>query len=312
MQAKIIQLHEAKQTMTIDEFLQSLEAEGKSPLTVRQYRSSFNRFIKWYDGDDPSEATQRDIAAFKRFMVEGGANGRPLSPNTQRQTLTHLKAYFGKLAEVGEVIDNPVERIDAVKVAKSAPKWLDNKQQNNLLGKVNRYGNIRELAMIQLMLFAGLRVQELVDLLRSDIVISERKGSVTVREGKHGKFREVPLNKDLRRTLAAYMEAYEGDTASHLFVSTSNNSKGKKISTRSVQLMIEKYRKLTEIDSLTCHSLRHSFGHDLVQSGAPLNQVAELLGHMKSNGLPNIEMTLIYTRPSQDDLQAAVERLSWT
>lgn len=306
MEAKVYQFNQTK-GKTFSDFIQHLEAENKSPLTIRQYKSSFKRFTEWYEGNDPTEATQKDIADFKRHMIDEGK-----SPNTQRQTLTHLKAFFKHLSQNNEIIDNPVERIEAVKTSKKAPKWLDKKQQNELDRKIRKFGNIRELAMVKLMLQAGLRVQELVDLRRNDIVISERKGFVTVRDGKHGKFREVPLNKDLRNTLTSYMEAYEGDTASPLFVSTSNNSKGKPVSTRSVQQMIEKYRKLTDIETLTCHSLRHSFGHDLVQGDVPLNQVAILLGHVKANGMPNIEMTLVYTQPSDDDLQSAVERLSWT
>lgn len=304
-QAKIIRFNSRKRNF--DSFIQTLEADNKSPLTIRQYRSSWNRFVEWFDGHDVSEATQKDIANFKRHMVDEGK-----SPNTQRQTLSHLKAFFRYLEEGGEVLDNPVDRIEAVKIAKTAPKWLDGKQQNELDRKVRKFGNVRELAIVKLMLHAGLRVQELCDLRRNDIVISDRKGVVTVRDGKHGKFREVPLNKDLRQVLSAYMGEYEGVGSDPLFKSTSNNSKGKAMSTRAIQQLIERYRDLTKIETLTCHSLRHSFGHDLVAGGVPLNQVAILLGHVKSNGLPNIEMTLIYTQPSQDDLQSAVERLSWT
>lgn len=303
-QAKVLLFSSKKRNF--DSFIQTLEKDNKSPLTIRQYKSSWNRFVEWFEGD-PSEATPRDIANFKRYMIEQGK-----SPNTQRQTLSHLKAFFRYLEEGGEVLDNPVDRIEAVKTARTTPKWLDGKQQNELDRKVRKFGNIRELAIVRLMLQAGLRVQELVDLVREDIEISERKGVVTVRDGKHGKFRRVPLNKDIRQVLSAYMDEHEGNPNDPLFTSTSNNSKGKSISTRAVQQMIAKYKDLTKIEQLTCHALRHSFGHDLVQSGIPLDQVALLLGHMKSNGMPNIEMTLIYTQPSEDDLQSAVEKLSWT
>lgn len=304
-QAKIIRFTSRKRNF--DSFIQSLESEGKSPLTIRQYRSSWNRFVEWFEGHDPTEATQKDIADFKRHMIDEGK-----SPNTQRQTLTHLKAFFRYLEEGGEVIDNPVDRIEAVKIARETPKWLNRQEQNELLRKIRKYGNIRELAIVCLMLQAGLRVQELVDLRRNDIAISERKGVVTVRDGKHERFRKVALNKDLRQVLSDYMGKYDGQGEAPLFTSTSNNSKGKSISTRAVQQLVAKYKELTKIEQLTCHALRHSFGHDLVEQGVSLDQVAMLLGHMKSNGLPNIEMTMIYTQPSEDDLQSAVERLSWT
>jgi site-specific recombinase XerD len=93
---------------------------------------------------------------------------------------------------------------------------LDGKQQNELDRKIRKFGNIRELAIVRLML-AGLRVQELVDLCRNDIEISERKGVVTVRDGKHGKFRKVALNKDFRQVLSAYMGEYGGHGDATLF-----------------------------------------------------------------------------------------------
>lgn len=62
----------------------------------------------------------------------------------------------------------------------------------------------------------------------------------------------------------------------------------------------------------TAHSCRHTFGHELVVRKTPLDVVARLMGHVKNNGLPNIEMTLVYTQPGEDDLQRAVKELSWS
>ncbi|KAA8748202.1 tyrosine-type recombinase/integrase [Paenibacillus sp. UASWS1643] len=76
--------------------------------------------------------------------------------------------------------------------------------------------------------------------------------------------------------------------------------------------MIEKYRKFTGIKHLNCHSLRHTFGHDLLEATKDLQKVANLMGHYKENGDPNIAMTMIYTTPSKEDLEDAVELISWT
>ena len=83
------------------------------------------------------------------------------------------------------------------------------------------------------------------------------------------------------------------------------------MSTRAVQHIMAKYRKLTGITHLTVHSTRHTFGHELVVRKVPLDVVARLLGHCKNDGTPNIQQTLIYTQPGEDDLQRAVEELSW-
>lgn len=76
--------------------------------------------------------------------------------------------------------------------------------------------------------------------------------------------------------------------------------------------MVEKYRERTRIKYLNCHSLRHTFGHDLLATGNDLQKVAMLMGHYKEDGTPNIEMTMIYTTPDASDLEAAVESISWT
>lgn len=84
------------------------------------------------------------------------------------------------------------------------------------------------------------------------------------------------------------------------------------MSVRAVQHMVEKYRDRTKIDNLSCHGLRHTFGHDLVDAGNDLQKVAMLMGHYKEDGSPNIEMTMILYDAGTEDLEAAVESISWT
>ena len=76
--------------------------------------------------------------------------------------------------------------------------------------------------------------------------------------------------------------------------------------------MIGKYRKRTGIIHLTCHALRHTFGHDLIAAGVDIQQEAIFMGHFKEDGSSNIEMTMIYTTTRDGDMEEAVERISWT
>lgn len=80
---------------------------------------------------------------------------------------------------------------------------------------------------------------------------------------------------------------------------------------RAVQHIIEKYRKITGIEHLTAHTLRHTFGHELVARKVPLDIVSRLMGHTKEDGTPNLQMTTRYTLPDENDLQKAVEEISW-
>ena len=244
-------------------------------------------------------ATELDVANFKRWAIQH------YQPGTLRKMLTQLKVFYRWMHETGQVPDNPVDSVDAVTLAKQTPKWLPRTEQNQIIRAVRKHGTLRELTLITLMLHTGLRVQEVADLRLDDIHIGERSGKLTVRNGKCDRWREIPLNVDTREVLKRYFQDNPG--MEYLFP----NKNGGHITTRSLQFIIEKYRKLTGIEHFNAHSLRHSFCHELVSRKVPLDVVARLAGHMKNNGMPNIQQTLLYTQPGQDDMQRAVEELSW-
>ena len=243
--------------------------------------------------------TELDVANFKRWAIQH------YQPSTLKQILTQLKAFYRWMHETGQVPDNPVASVDTVTLVKQTPRWLTRNEQNQIIRAVRKYGNLRELTLITFMLHTGLRVQEVADLRLDDIQVGERSGKLTVRNGKCARWREVPLNLDTREVLKRYFQ--ENPDLEYLFP----NKAGGHITTRSLQLVIEKYRKLTGIEHFNAHSLRHSFCHELVSRKVPLDIVARLAGHMKNNGTPNIQQTLLYTQPGQDDMQQAVEELSW-
>ncbi|ACV62694.1 integrase family protein [Desulfofarcimen acetoxidans DSM 771] len=243
--------------------------------------------------------TELDVADFKHWAIQ------QYQPGTVKVMLTQLKVFYRWLSEAGQIPDNPVTSVKTVTVVKQAPKWLTRNEQNLLIRAVRKHGNLRELTLITLMLHTGLRVQEVADLRLADIEICERKGKVTVRNGKHSRRREVPLNIDTRQLLKRYLQ--DNPDLEYLFP----NKTGGRITTRSLQSIIEKYKKLTNIQHLNAHSLRHTFCHELVSRKIPLDVVARLAGHVKNDGTPNIQQTLTYTQPGEDDLQRAVDELSW-
>ena len=132
-----------------------------------------------------------------------------------------------------------------------------------------------------------------------DVEISERKGSLTVRSGKGGKFRVLPLNSDARKAITAYREVRPTVSDDHLFI----GQRGQGISSRAVELLVDKYARLAGLEDVTPHTLRHSFGKHALDAGADLVSVSALLGHQR------LETTAIYTTPSQRDLERVVEKL---
>ncbi|MBC9785872.1 tyrosine-type recombinase/integrase [Heliobacterium chlorum] len=292
-------------------FIEEIRRHGKSPTTLRSYQDSWARFSRWYEREHPAPtptggapmpqmATQLDVANFKRFASSN------FKPSTLSLTLTHLNVIFRWLADNGHAPDNPVEQIDRVTVPQSSPKWLSRNEQNALIRAIRQHGSLRELAMVTSMLHTGVRVQELCDIRMKDVAITDRKGTLVIPNGKHSKYREIPLNVDSRRVLLRYLESRSTDSE-YLFYS----QRSEKMCPRGVSFLIAKYAKLTGIDHLTCHTLRHSFGHELAVRKIPLDVIARLMGHIKKDGSPNFSMTSRYTMPGEEDLVRAVEELSW-
>jgi site-specific recombinase XerD len=150
------------------------------------------------------------------------------------------------------------------------------------------------------MVGAGLRIGEVEALDVSDLRVSDRKGSVTVRQGKGSKYRQVPLNKDVREALLAYLEVRR-DCGEALFTS----QKGGRLTSNAIWKVVKKNGEAAGVEELTPHALRHTFATNLVRKhGVDIVTAAALLGHS------NISTTAIYTKPNQQDLEDAVERLS--
>lgn len=178
-----------------------------------------------------------------------------------------------------------------------APQWLTRNQQAALIRAVRDNGNTRDKAIIGLMLHASLRVGELCSLKREDIQLFPRGGRVAV-TGKGNKYREVPLNSTIRKILYRWFEENPGGP---LFP----NRYGGAISTRGVFKLVAEYAYQAKLEGVTPHTLRHTFCKNAIDMGIPIDLVAVMAGHS------SLDVTKRYTAPSQDDLQAAVERLAW-
>jgi integrase/recombinase XerC len=152
------------------------------------------------------------------------------------------------------------------------------------------------------MLQAGLRVGEVAALTHADITLRSRAGSVHVREGKGRKARDVPLNTTARRALQAYLDIEsEPSPQSPIF----RSKRGTALAVRSVQAMVTRLAQQAKIERIpvSAQTLRHTFArHYLQQHPGKLRELADLLGH------ESLDTTALYTKPSQDDIAADLER----
>jgi len=284
----------------LDQYSESLARVGKSAHTVKAYRMDLAAFARWFEQTtgrvfEPQAVDPRDITEYRGYLLRQGSQ-----PTTVNRRLIALRRFFQWAKQKGHVASSPFEVLEGVAVkyqSDTAPKWLNPKEQLALLRAVRASESRRDLAVMQTLLGAGLRVSELAHLKVSDLDLSERSGWLTVREGKGGKSRSIPLDNRTRQALTAYLEERQEETSEALFV----GQRGV-IGVRGIDYLVRKYAYQAKLPACTAHTLRHSFAKNLLDAGVPLDQVATLLGH------ESLDTTRIYTKPSAQDLERAVRK----
>lgn len=278
-------------------------AEERSEKTVAAYLQDLRHFCAWFEranGEDfaPALLNTRDLRDYHTWCVDV-EHCKPSTWNRRRATLRVLCTWVERALSM-----RPIAFDAALKPEREqerAPRWLEAQEERRLMRQVEinismaktvaqRERAIRDAAMIALMRFAGLRVEETAEVLLADVQISERRGEVTVR-GKRDKTRHVPLSSSARDALRAWL-AVRGDLGPLLFG---------RIAPRAIQKRIEDLAADLRIDGLSCHALRHTCAKSMVDAGRPLTEVQRILGHEK------LETTARYVQPGREDLAEAVE-----
>jgi site-specific recombinase XerD len=283
----------------LEQYLRALRAEGKSDKTISTYRTQISRFLNWLkeQGDaDPLKITSIDAVEYRGHLQ----NVLGHKPSSVSLALASIETFCKWMQSEGYRDHNPLEKVKRPAQVKDAPKWLGKNEKYRVIRTALNENDRRNTAIILTMLMTGVRVSELVNLKPTDIVISERKGTLTVR-GKGNKTRTIPMPSDLRNCLGEYL-VEERAAAEWLF----DSQRGDQISPKGVQHLCATIGEKAKVDGLTPHVLRHTFCHDLVAQGVNVFLVAKLAGHVK------IETTMIYAQPGEEELQAAVEKLGFT
>lgn len=286
----------AKNTQ-IDDYITYQKSTDKSPLTLGSYRSDLIKFAAWFESVNNADmklanVTPTDARQYKQHLIASGFK----APTINRRLLS-LK-YFLEWGWQTKRIKYRFPLPKTVKQMQAMPKWLNRNQQNQLLRHVEQLGRKRDIAIVQILLNTGLRVSELCSLKWCDIMVSERKGKLTVNAGKGCKYREIPLNKDARFAFFNLDYTLHAGTEAFIF----NGQRGV-LSSRGVQLMLKRLRTTEELGIISPHQLRHTFCKNLVDAGVSLEKVAALAGHER------LDTTKLYCQPSFADLDDAVERI---
>jgi site-specific recombinase XerD len=248
----------------LDRFERDLAAAGKSANTLLAYTRDLRLFGEWFELTNakslsPNRITPIDVREYRSHLLDD----KQYRPATVNRKLASLAAFCEWARETGLIPANPVQGISLVEEVRPAPRWLDKNAQYALLRAVQERGKTRDIALITLMLHTGLRVSEVSNLRMGDIRISPRGVSVRVRGGKGEKFRSVPLNVDARKAVQAYLEELgEVEGARWLFM----GKRGERLKSSGIRYLVECYAYDARLEEVTPHTLRHTFGKNMVDA----------------------------------------------
>jgi site-specific recombinase XerD len=265
-----------------------LRARSAAERTRRAYAVDLSGFVEWVEGLGlgPGDVRHRDVRRFGAGLSEAGA-----APATVARKLAAIRGLYGFLVRTERAGQNPAELVSSPKRADSLPKVLTSEQMRTLLEGIPARTplELRDRAMLELAYSCGLRCEEIVSLDQAALDFESEQLRVL---GKGSKERILPVGEPAQRALRRYSErgrhALSSDPRERaLFLSKS----GKRLSNSDVTRRLGLWTREAAIAAgVSPHSLRHSFATHLLEGGADLRTIQELLGHA------SISTTQVYTR----------------
>lgn len=286
-------------------FIRSLKAERDlSPHTLAAYRSDLHQFAEWAGRGRITDVGKIDRLLLRRF-VSFLAQGRYARRSIARK-LSAVRSMLSWAVLHDLIESNAAEGLAAPKLDQPLPRVLREPQVARLLElpPEDDPEGVRDRAVLELLYGSGLRVGELCALDLEAVDLSRRWVTVV---GKGRKERQVPIGSVAARALVAYVETARSRLLARIEeppepLALFLNSRGKRLGPRSVRNLLTKYLKAEGMQNVGPHALRHSFATHLLDHGADLRAVQELLGH------ENLATTQIYAHVSSERLRAVYER----
>lgn len=278
----------------VQKFLKYLEIEkNASKYTIDSYRLDLIQFISNLNQSDIAEIT---TAVVRQWLVQ--YHNKNYSKSTRARKISALKTFFKYLTREGYIKLNPVSGISGPKKDKKLPEFLDKREVAKLITApqgTSQMG-LRDSAMLETLYSTGIRVGELVGLNTSDVDFIAEALKV---KGKGKKERIVPIGRPAVLALKRYLDSRGTRDIEAVFT----NRFGKRLTTRTVQRIVAKYmRKSCLQGHISPHSLRHTFATHMLDSGADLRSVQELLGH------ESISTTQVYTHITPERLKKVYDK----
>ncbi|MBC8321368.1 MAG: tyrosine-type recombinase/integrase [Bacteroidetes bacterium] len=282
--------------MTIDSFIDYIAIEKRySSHTVKAYKTDLALFTTFlnheFEIDNPVDASQEMIRSWVVYMIDSGLSGKSVN-----RKMSTLKSYYNYLIKISVLSENPARHIVSVNTPQRLPVYFNEEQLNTFLDsnvEEQEFTKLRNMLVVELLYSTGMRRSELVSLTVKSIDFSINTIKV---HGKRNKQRIIPLSQKLIESIINYINNKEkqfGNLNDYLIVT----NKGAKAYPKLIYCIINK-----ELSSLTGsvkspHLLRHSFATHMLNNGADLNTIKEILGHS------NLTATQIYTHNTIEQLK---------
>ncbi len=274
----------------ISDFLSYLEVEANySKNTINSYENDLNKFEEYYKNKDLLKITSKDIEKYIQTLSD-------LAPTTVSHNISSLKTFYSYFLKQGRISNNPTDGIKSPKLGIHLPTYLTIDEVNKLLDiEVTDAFSSRNKAILELMYATGLRISEVISLEFKNIDYDECIIRVM---GKGSKERIVPVNDYAIKYLKEYIDNYrpelvKNEINNYIFL----NNHGRMLTRQGIFKMIKNYAALKNIKkTIGPHTLRHTFATHLLENGADLRVIQELLGHS------DISTTQIYTHLTKEAL----------
>jgi integrase/recombinase XerC len=279
-----------------ESFLQYIRTEKRySPHTVTSYQNDLDQFYGWLGESSPGldvvSVTSGEVRGWMVFLLEGG-----YATGSVHRKLSALRAFFRYMRRHGMISTDPMAGLKLPRKAKKLPQFVAEEALDRLLDDYSfgdNFSGIRDRTIVEFLYLTGMRRSELIALRDEDIDLSSGQVRVT---GKRGKQRVIPLAGGFIKSLQSYMSARSeaGVSGAWFFVT----DRGNKMYDKAVYNIVKRYLAMvTTVEKKSPHVLRHTFATHMLNHGADLNSIKELLGHA------SLSATQVYTHNTFEQLK---------
>jgi len=284
--------------MLQNKFITYLSSEKRfSEHTIKSYTTDLKQFTSFLSSefqiiDEVYEISFQIIRTWIASLLEKGIN-----PRSVNRKISTLKTYFKFLIREGELIENPMMKVVAPKSKKRLPVFIEEDQIASLLNEVQfeeGFVGQRNKLIIELFYVTGIRLSELINIKISDVDFNNQSIKVL---GKRNKERIIPLSSNVINDLNLFIKSNKQNK--YLFT----NLEGDKLYNKLVYRLVNKYiGEISSVNKKSPHILRHTFATHMLNNGADINAIKELLGHA------NLSATQVYTHNTIEKLKTVYKQ----